>query len=190
MRHPVIAPLLAFSLVLAPTLAKEKKKMADEITGTLVSMNAPGAMGSRVQIWIEAYTADDVAASLVKTLSEQGQQPLLNAVTDHRAGTIRIGTSNGYPISVARQRVAADGSRTIFLVTSRPFVGFAPAAGTRIDDYPFGVVEIKLAADGTGEGTLVGAAQLALDPANNLSIKTYATQPSRLTNVKVTPPKN
>jgi hypothetical protein len=186
MRHPVIAPLVAFAMLLSPAVAKdEKKKMADQLTGTLVSMNAPGAMGSRVQIWIEEYTADDVAASLVKTLAEQGQQALLNAVTDHRAGTIRIGTSNGYPIAVARQRVAADGTRTVILATDRPFAGFAPAAGTRIQDYPFGIIELKLAADGTGEGTLVGAAQVSLDPETKmLGIKTYATQPSRLTSVK------
>ncbi|HJQ97260.1 MAG TPA: hypothetical protein VJ826_03045 [Candidatus Polarisedimenticolaceae bacterium] len=185
MRHPVIAPLVAGALLLSPAVAKEKKKMADQFTGTLVSMTAPGAMGSRVQIWIDSYTPDDVAEGLIKTLSEQGQRALLDKVTDLDVGRIRVGTSNGYPISVARQRVAADGSRTIVLATSRPFVGFAPNAGTRIEDYPFGLIELKLAADGTGEGTLVGAAQLAFDPTTkDLSVKTYATQPSRLTTVK------
>jgi len=139
--------------------------MADEFTGTLISMEVSAAMGKRVQNWVESYTPDDVAEGLIKTLSEQGQRPLLNAVTDLRVGTIKLGTSNGYPISVARQRVQPDGSRTVVLVTSRPFVGFAPAAGTRIDDYPFGLIELRLAADGTGEGTIVGAAQLAFDPA-------------------------
>jgi hypothetical protein len=186
MRHPAIAPLVALGLLLSPAVAKdEKKKMADQFAGTLVSMNAPGAMGSRVQIWVESYTDDATAEGLIKTLSDQGQRALLDKVTDLRAGTIRVGTSNGYPISVARQRVAADGSRTVVLATSRPFVGFAPNAGTRIEDYPFGLIELKLAADGTGEGTLIGAAQLAFDPATkDLSVKTYATQPSRLTNVK------
>jgi hypothetical protein len=190
MRQPALALLLVSALAAAPIAAKDKKPMADELTGTLISMNAPGAMGSRVQIWIEAYTPDDVAESLVKTLTDKGQQGLLNAITDFRAGTVRIGTSDGYPISVARQRVGPDGGRTIILATSRPFVGFAPAAGTRIEDYPFGLVEIKLAADGTGEGTLVGAAQLAFDPeTKNLSVKTYATQPSRLSSVKAAKPK-
>jgi hypothetical protein len=184
MKHPVIAPLVAFALLLSPAVAKERK-MADQFTGTLVSMTAPGAMGSRVQIWIEQYTDDATAEGLIKTLTEQGQNALLDKVTDLHVGTIKVGTSNGYPVSVARQRVAADGSRTIVLATSRPFAGFAPAAGTRIQDYPFGLVELKLAADGTGEGTLVGAAQLAFDPATkDLSVKTYAVQPSRLTSVK------
>ena len=185
MRNPAIPSLLALALVLTPAVAKDKKKMAEDITGTLISMTAPGAMGSRVQIYVESYTDDATAEGLIKTLSEQGQRALLDKVTDLRVGTIKVGTSNGYPISVARQRKAEDGSRTIVLATSRPFVGFAPQAGTRIEDYPFGLVEIKLAADGTGEGTLVGAAQLAFDPATkDLSVKTYATQPSRLSNVK------
>ena len=193
MRHPVIAPLLAFALALSPALApaKDKKKMADEFTGTLISMEVSAAMGKRVQIWVESYTPDDVAEGLIKTLSEQGQRPLLNAVTDLRVGTIKLGTSNGYPISVARQRVQPDGSRTVVLVTSRPFVGFAPAAGTRIDDYPFGLIELRLAADGTGEGTIVGAAQLAFDKATkDLSVKTYATQPGRISSVKAAQPKS
>jgi hypothetical protein len=185
MKHPVIAPLVAFALLLSPAVAKEKKKPAEQLTGTLVSMNAPGAMGSRVQIWIEAYTDDATAEGLIKTLSEQGQRALLDKVTDLHVGTIKVGTNNGYPISVARQRVASDGSRTVVLATSRPFVGFAPNAGAKMDDYPFGLIELKLAADGTGEGTLVAAAQLAFDPATkDLSVKTYAVQPSRLTNVK------
>ena len=58
MRNPAIPSLLALALVLTPAGAKDKKKMAEDITGTLISMTAPGAMGSRVQIWIEQYTDD------------------------------------------------------------------------------------------------------------------------------------
>ena len=123
MRHPVIAPLVVFALLLSPAVAKdEKKKMADQFTGTLVSMNAPGAMGSRVQIWIEEYTNDATAEGLIKTLSEQGQRALLDKVTDLRVGTIKVGTSNGYPISVARQRVAPE-MASLIVNSIRRFAG-------------------------------------------------------------------
>src|SRR5512145_1232433 len=182
MRHRLASVFVAASLFAAPSFAKkEKATMADQFTATLISMEVSAAMGKRVQIWVESYTPDDVAESLVKTLAEGGQRPLSNAIADYRAGTIKIGTSNGYPIAVARQRVAEDGSRLVFLVTNRPLSGFTPMAGARIDDYPFGVIELKLAADGTGEGTLVGAAQLAYYPEKkSLTLRSNATQPSRL----------
>jgi hypothetical protein len=184
MRQKLSAAILACSLLAAPVFAK-KKPMADEFTATLISMEVSAAMGKRVQIWVESYTPDDVAESLVKTLAEGGQRPLSNAIADYRAGTLKIGTSNGYPIAIARQRVSEDGSRLVFLVTNRPMTGFAPMAGARIDDYPFGIIELKLAPDGTGEGTLVGAAQLAYDAEKkSLTLRSNATQPSRLSAVK------
>jgi hypothetical protein len=177
--------LVAAIAVTAGFSKDEKKPMADEFSGVFISMNAPGAMGSPVQIWVESYTADDVAQTLAATLAQKGQQGLLNAITNYHVGNIRIGTSNGYPISVARQRVNADGSRTVFLASDRPFAGFQPQGGTRIADYPFGIIELKLGADGTGEGTITGAAQLSFDETKkNLNIASYAVQPGKISDVK------
>lgn len=183
-RFAVIAAVM-IAAVVAPAFAEEKKPVADEFTGVFISMNAPGAMGSPVQIWVNSYTADADAQSLAATLATKGQQGLLDAITKLQVGQIRIGTSMSYPMSVARQRVNADGSRIVFLVTNRPFEGFQPAGGTRIEDYPFGVIELKLTAAGTGEGQIVGAAQLSFDDTKkNLNIASYAVQPGRLSDVK------
>jgi hypothetical protein len=177
--------LVLLASLVAPAFAEEKKPVADEFTAVFISMNAPGAMGSPVQIWINSYTADDVAKNLALTLEQKGQQGLLNEILNLDVGRLRIGTSMGYPISVARQRVNADGSRTVFLVSNRPFVGFQPQGGTRIEDYPFGVVEIKLDAEGKGEGQIIGSAQLSFDETKtNLNIASYAVQPGRLSDVK------
>jgi hypothetical protein len=183
----VVAAVAVLTLLAIPAFAA-KKPMADEFTAVFISMNAPGAMGKPVQIWIESYTTDDVAESLITTLEQKGQQGLVNALPDMRAGTMRIGTSDGYPISIARQRVNADGSRTIVAVSNRPFVGFQPQGGTRVQDYPFGVIEIKLDAEGKGEGQIIGSAQLSFDKdKKNLNIASYAVQPGRLSDVKTKP---
>jgi hypothetical protein len=179
----IVAAMIA--TVAAPAFAEDKKPVADEFTAVFISMNAPGAMGSPVQIWVNEYTTDDVAKSLALALAEKGQQGLLDAITKIQVGQIRIGTSMSYPMSVARQRANADGTRTVFLVTNRPFDGFQPAGGTRVQDYPFGVIELNLKADGSGEGQIVGAAQLSFDDAKkNLNIASYAVQPGRLSDVK------
>jgi hypothetical protein len=189
-RRVTVAVLAVLALLAVPVLAEEKKPLADEFTGVFISMNAPGAMGSPVQIYIESYTPDDVTTSLAKTLEEKGQQALVNALPGTRCGTIRIGTADGYPISVARQRVNADGSRIVFAVSNRPFVGFQAQAGTRIQDYPFGVIKLSLDAEGKGEGQIIGAAQLSFDEdKKNLNIASYAVQPGRISDVKTRPKK-
>jgi hypothetical protein len=180
----LVIALAVAACLSAPTLA-EKKPTVDEFEAVFISMNAPGAMGSPVDIWVNEYTTDDVAQKLAATLDQKGQQALLNEILDLHVGQLRIGTSTSYPISVARQRVNADGSRIVVLVSNRPFVGFQPQGGTRIQDYPFGVVEIKLDAQGKGEGQIIGSAQLSFsEDKKNLNIASYAVQPGRLSDVK------
>lgn len=189
-RRFAVASVALLTLIAIPVIAEDKKPVADEFSAVFISMNAPGAMGKPVQIWVNEYTTDDVAQSLAKTLAEKGQQGVLDAITKIQVGQIRIGTSMSYPMSVARSRANADGSRVVFLVTNRPFDGFQPVGGTRIQDYPFGVIELNLKADGTGEGQIIGAAQLSFDDTKkNLNIASYAVQPGRLSDVKTKPKK-
>ena len=185
MHKRIAIPALALlTLVVIPAFA-EKKPMADEFTAVFISMNAPGAMGSPVQIWIENYTTDDVAESLMTTLQTKGQTALVNALPGTRAGTIRIGTSDGYPISLARQRPTADG-RVILLASNRPFVGMTQG-GVAAADSPIGFIQLELKADGTGTGTIIGAAQVSVDANKNLTVASEAVQPGRLTGIKTKP---
>jgi len=177
-----LAAFTVLALLAVPAIAEDKKPMADEFTAVFISMNAPGAMGSPVQIWIENYTSDAVAESLMTTLQTKGQGALVNALPNTRAGTIRIGTSNGYPISIARQRQTADG-RVVMLASNRPFVGLTQGGPTAAD-YPIGFIELQLKADGTGTGTIIGAAQVIVGPNKNLTVASDAVQPGRLSDVK------
>ena len=134
-------------------------------------------------IWVDAYTSDDVAQSLAKTLADGGQIALRDALQNLSAGRIRLGTNRSYRLAVARQRVAPDG-RVILLATNAPLQEFVLEQGLRSQDYPIGFIELKLKADGTGEGTIVGMAKVSFDDQKNLSIASLGTQPSRLTNVQ------
>jgi len=179
-----VCALTAITLLASPVSAKkDKPPIADQFLGTLVSMSVPGAMGTRVTIWVDAYTTDDVAESLAKALEQDGQKALVTAMEKLTAGRIRIGTGDGLPLAVARQRTAADGSRLVYLVTNRPLKGFEIQQGLDSQQYPIGFIELKLGADGKGEGTIVGMAQLKMDAERNLSVASYATQPARLTAV-------
>jgi methionyl-tRNA formyltransferase len=185
-RRTAIAVFAVLALLAVPVLAEDKKPMAAEFTAVFISMNAPGAMGSPVQIYIESWTTDDVASSLATTLQQKGQAGLVNALPNTRVGTIRIGTADGYPISVARQRTTAEG-RVVLLASNRPFAGFGNTAASV--DYPFGFIQLNLKADGTGEGTIIGAASISFDDKKNLTIGSYTVQPGRLSDVKERKPK-
>ena len=180
------AVFAVLTMLAIPAFAAEKKPMADEFTAAFISMNAPGAMGSTVRIWIENYTTDDVAESLATTLQTKGPAALVNVLPKTNAGTIRIGTGDGYPISIARQRQTTDG-RVVLLASSRPFVGFAVAEAGPAANYLFGFIELRLKADGTGEGTIIGSAQISFDDKKNLTIASQSVQPGRLSDVKTKP---
>jgi len=179
------AALAVLTLLVVPAVAKEKKPMADEFTAVFISMNAPGAMGSPVQIFIENYTTDAVAESLMTTLKTKGQAGLVNVLPNTRAGTIRIGTSDGYPISIARSRQTTEG-RVVIMASNRPFVGVG-VGGVAGAESPIGFIQLNLNPDGTGTGTIIGAAQVTVDATNNLTIASEAVQPGRLSDVKTKP---
>jgi len=185
--------LLALALLVAPVAGaedekkekKEKKPIADQFTATLVTTTGATArgLGEEVTIWIDEYTSDETAQALIKTLADGGQIALRDELSNHRAGRIRLGTNTSYPLCVARQRIASDG-RVILLATNSPLSGFQMNQGLRAQDYPIGFIELKLKADGTGEGTAVGMAKVSFDENKNLNIASYGTQPSRLLNVE------
>jgi hypothetical protein len=186
--RPKVAVLVGLALLLAPVVAAKKKEQrpaVDEFTGTLVTMDGTTAKGpgDRVTIWIEEYTTDDVTQSLMKTLADGGQTALGDALKNQRAGTLRVGTSTSYTLSVARQRIDFE-DRVVQLVTSGPLRGFPLNPGVRPQDYPFGFIEVRLRPDGTGQGTVVGMVKLAFDREKNLRSASYGTQSASLTNVE------
>jgi hypothetical protein len=182
----IAVPAVALLTLLAiPVIAEEKKPMADEFTAVFISMNAPGAMGKPVQIWIENYTSDEVASGLMTTLQTKGQTALVNALPATRAGTIRIGTSDGYPISIARQRQTAEG-RVVIMASNRPFVGLTQG-GVAAAQSPIGFIQLQLDAEGKGTGTIIGAADVTVDANKNLTVASEAVQPGRLSDVKTKP---
>ena len=84
-------------------------------------------------------------------------------------GSAVLGGDPSYLLCVARQRVASDG-RVILLATNSPLTGFQMNQGLRAQDYPIAFIELKLKADGTGEGTVVGMAKVSFGESKNINI--------------------
>lgn len=166
---------------------KEKKQVIEQFEGTLVTTTGPTAagLGQPVTVWVEEWTTDDVVKSLAKTLSEKGQPALRDALGELNVGRLRVGTSLGYPLSVARQFTTPEG-RVVRFATNRPLQGFELNKGYKSQDYPIAYIELKLKPDGTGEGVAIGMAKVAFDENNRLTISSYGTSPAKLTNVRAT----
>ncbi len=98
-------------------------------------------------------------------------------------GTLRTAQSVGYDLRLAIDEPGPDGGRRIFIVTDRP-IGFGEATYRPPSfDYPMTVIDMKIGADGKGEGTLSLAAKV-IPAGKNIVVENYDTQPIRLNRIE------
>jgi hypothetical protein len=153
-----------------------------------VNMSGVGrASAQTLDIVIDRWSTDAERKTLLDTLKEKPDH-LLDVLQKirPRAGYIRTATSLGWDIEFAmKERLPGGGERIIF-ATDRPMSFYEVVNQTRSSEYEFMFCEIHLAADGTGEGKLSTAAKVRWVASDKtLEIENYATQPVRLSQVKV-----
>jgi hypothetical protein len=153
-----------------------------------VNMSGVGrASAQTLDIVIDRWSTDAERKTLLDTLKEKPDH-LLDVLQKirPRAGYIRTATSLGWDIEFAmKERLPGGGERIIF-ATDRPMSFYERVNQTRSSEYEFMFCEIHLAADGTGEGKLSTAAKVRWVASDKtLEIEDYATQPVRLSQVKV-----
>jgi hypothetical protein len=158
------------------------------LTAFAVNMTGVGRQGraETLQIVIERWSSDEERAQLIDTLVEKSSDKLLDAVQKikPRAGFIRTTTSLGWDIQFARMTDLPSGGKRIVFATDRP-IGFGEARNsTRSSDYEFMLCEVRLGANGKGEGKLAAAAKITWDKdKKQVEIENYAQEPVRLTQV-------
>ena len=75
-----------------------------------------------------------------------------------------------------------DGTRRIVIATDKPVGFLAASRGSRILDYPFTLVEMRMTPDGKGEGRLLAATAIGVED-GKLQLENYGQQPVRLTTI-------
>lgn len=184
----IAAVVLMASLV--SIAAASAQSTPEQFTARIIDAGGaiPGANSAFVTIRVDEYSTDEEVAVLANLLARQGQDAVEDALRDIEKGWIRIGPSLGYPLSIARS-FTVDGGRIIRVVTDRPIMMFESRRGLRSKDYPFGIVELRLDAEGKGSGRLLAAAQAEITPEGKLDIESYGLEPFRLVQAKIDQPK-
>jgi hypothetical protein len=149
-----------------------------------LNLNGARTRSGTVDIAVERWTTNQERDTLVGDLKEGGNDLLLKRLRKaDRVGFIRSASSIGYPLRFARAIDLPGGGRRILLATDRP-IGFLEAtSGARRNDYPFLLIDIRVDANGKGEGKLLNFARVNWADENTLEVENWDRDPVRLTQV-------
>lgn len=133
---------------------------------------------------VDQYTTVEEAQALANLLLGQGPEAVLKELRKLDQGWIKVGARLGYPIGLVRTIDSEDG-RLIRAVTDRPIQMFELMRNTRSSDHEFGLLEIKLDAEGKGNGQLIAAAKVSITKDGQVEIESMGTRPFSLNSVKL-----
>lgn len=139
---------------------------------------------------ITGQTNPTDAASYLATLSDRGQDALLNVIRKNELGRFSLGGSLGSPLNAVI--IDQFEGRTRVRAVFERWIGFGEIrGGYRSVDYPFGYVEVLVdTRTGRGEGTFIPAAKIRFRAGKNggadtVEIEDFGTFPGRLIGVQM-----
>jgi hypothetical protein len=181
---------LTFLVCLAVSVLLYGRSVATQTQGspemfTAAAIDVNHGQTGRIEIRVNRWSMAAEQETLLAALFKKGSDGLLDVLRDMKAtGRISTPGSIGYELRYAQQRPLPDGGREIVLATDRPMSFWEVHNKPRSSDYPFTWAQLKLRADGTGEGQLAVAAKIFGEKADRqIEVETYEIHPVRLTNV-------
>ncbi|HSE37971.1 MAG TPA: hypothetical protein VLG74_11770 [Blastocatellia bacterium] len=180
--------LLVSVTLIVPASATSGAKGRTEAFSALAQLPTGGTT-TNVKIYIDGYSTPEDAQRLNTTLVSGGPNALLKALRKMKArGRIeRDGSVGFYDFKLIISKSTSTG-RHIYAVADRP-IGFLEAYfSTRSRDYPFGIMELDLKADGSesekGVGTLIYAAKVRVIDGEKVEIENITFAPIKLLGVR------
>ncbi len=189
--------VLAFGVSLpSPAQDKKPEKPKSEKFSALAYMPhgaGPAMVGSgarvNVDVYLTSYTGDDEAKAMAAALLEGGSDSLLKALekADTRGKIRLVGRAGFYDFKLIRSH-AMEGGRRVYAIGDRP-VGFLEMyAGSRSQDYPFGILQLDLKKNSKGReegtGALLYAAKIKVLEGNKIEVESYGIDAIRLLGVR------
>jgi hypothetical protein len=121
-------------------------------------------------------------------LLERGPEALLKALRQaDPVGAIRTPMTFADDVVFAWQEPQVDGGRRIILITDRPMIVWQESMHVLGDEELFTVIELRIGANGEGEGRVAIGSNIAVDRSLDLiQLKDYDAEPVRLIDVRAT----
>ena len=183
---PVV--VLAGAFVVPAASAGEKETFTATVMQT-ANMRLPGGGTFQITMNVEEWTGVEERMRLLTVFKEGGDEALMKELRKMKAGYIVPPAFARWPtweVDVASDIPQSDGGRIVRLFTERPIAFGEAYYNTRSTDYQFGIIELRLNAQGEGEGATIPAARLAMNDEGQLVIETlpYTTGPQKLFGVR------
>ena len=184
----VLLTVLAISGVKANAQDKKKSGFQEVYTGTIAAMNGP-LRTTTFNLSIRDFTTDDDARRYLSILAEGEQDDLLKEIRKLEMGRLSTTRTVGRSLIVARKTTLADGRIRIVAAFERWQTFAELRSGGRLEDYPFGLMEIILDKDGKkGSGTFISACKIdmKLDKKTGkyqLELENFGTYPNKVMGV-------
>jgi hypothetical protein len=155
---------------------------------TATAINTNNGTMNNIDITVDRWSTDQERDALVATLVEKGSEKLLDVLQDLKpVGHFGTPGNLSWDLRFARRTPQPDGGERIVLATDRPIGFWEASRQPRSITYPFTVIELRLNAEGRGEGKMSLATRVIRDPdRNTITLENYDLQPVLLTNVSRT----
>jgi hypothetical protein len=189
----ILVPLAAAAAGWATSASSADDKPILRLRASAIDIGAVTPSGARpasagiLEIGIERWTTDEEHKRVADVLTEKGPDGLMSTMQKlPRAGYIRTTRSLGWDIHYARQTPLPGGGQRIIFATDRPMNFWELWNRPQSADYQYMFAEVRLGADGRGQGTLVPAARIDYDTDTaTIEIENYASAPVRLSEVRI-----
>ena len=170
-----IATLAALVLSTVPVGAQE---VPERWRGRIAALGGPaGGQTAYLTLQADEWTPDATIQLLAATLVDKGEEALLKEMAALPvAGWIVIGEGLRYDVRTMRSFNLPDGTRLVRSLTDRPIQFGEMMRPTISRNYGFGLVELYLKADGTGEGRVIPAAKIDFED-GEVQVTSFGTQP-------------
>ena len=185
-RHVVRSLTFAVGSAALVGLVASAQTMGSPERYTANAINMDAGTAGTIDITVDRWSTDKQRDALINTILKQGPEKLLDAIQDEKpVGHFGAPGNLGWDLRFARRTPLPEGGERVVLVTDRR-VGFREAVNQpRSIDYPFTVIELRLNADGEGEGKMSVATKVIYEKeSNTITLENYGIQPVQLTNVK------
>jgi hypothetical protein len=183
-RLPFLAIACGAAILLSGAASAQTSGTPERYTATAINTNN-ASMGT-IDITVTRWSTDQQRDKLISTLLQKGADKLLDVLQDMPAvGHFGAPGNLSWDLRFARTLPLPDGGERVVLVTDRRIGFWEATRQPRSFNYPFTVIELRLKADGEGEGKMSLATKIIHDKKQNMiTLENYDLQPVMLTHVK------